>query len=67
MDKATITANRKRFFETCIERIREIRTNMEALAAEAVKIGLPNASFNRWRASLDRQEKGFQAKLDRLL
>ncbi len=66
MDEATVRENRRRFFEAGVERIREMRGNMEAMAAEAVKADMPDSSFDEWRAALNRQEKGFQAQVDRL-
>ena len=65
MDEALMRGNRKRFFAQAIQQIHEMRSRLEAMAASAVDIGLPDSSFDEWRAALDKQEKAFQAEADK--
>ena len=51
------------FFEKALERVREIRQNLEGLAEDAKKAGLDDLPFDVWRRRLDRWERHFQGRI----
>jgi hypothetical protein len=51
------------FFEKALERVREIRQNLEGLAEDAKKAGVDDQPFDLWRKRLDRWEHHFQGRI----
>jgi hypothetical protein len=51
------------FFEKALERVREIRQNLDGLAEDAKKAELDDLPFEIWRKRLDRWERYFQGRL----
>jgi hypothetical protein len=54
---------RIKFFENALERVREIRQNLEGLAEDAKKAGVDDLPFDVWRRRLDRWERHFQGRI----
>ena len=61
-----LSANEIAFFEAALERVREMRANMEGLAEVLDKAGLTGLSFDTWRGKLVDVEHQLQTKIDRL-
>jgi hypothetical protein len=51
------------FFENGLERIREMKRNMEDFAEDAKTAGLSDLPFDDWRKKLDRWERHFQGRI----
>ncbi|ALN75810.1 hypothetical protein M673_23960 (plasmid) [Aureimonas sp. AU20] len=55
------------FYRQIIDRIREMRQNVDELEKGLEKIGVDGLSFNEWRGKLDEQEAVVQRKMDQAL
>jgi len=51
------------FYQRIVDRIREMRQNVDELEKGLEKIGVDGLSFNEWRDKLDEQEAVVQRKM----